>query len=263
MNDYETKQEQQRQRYLELAEQADADARAMYEGAHQAVAGIPPGQPILVGHHSEKRHRRDLGRHDTRMRKAFELEGKAAHYRSKAAGIGTGGISADDPDAAAKLQAKIDQCEHNQATMKAANKVIRGKQTDTNKVATLVQLGIPDGAAAKLLEPDFCGRVGFPQYMLANNNANIKRMRERVERLLVAPKRSQAFDYPDSGCKILVNADMNRTQVLFPGKPPEPVRQALKSHGFRWSPTQGAWQRQISQQAFYWADQICRQYGAA
>jgi hypothetical protein len=43
-----------------------------HEAAHAAVAFIPPGQLILVGHHSEARHRRDLDRHDRNMRKAIE-----------------------------------------------------------------------------------------------------------------------------------------------------------------------------------------------
>jgi hypothetical protein len=43
-----------------------------HQAAHAAVAFIPPEQPILVGHHSEARHRRDLDRHDRNMRKAIE-----------------------------------------------------------------------------------------------------------------------------------------------------------------------------------------------
>jgi len=42
------------------------------EAAHAAVAQIPLGQPILVGHHSEARHRRDLARHDRNMGRAIE-----------------------------------------------------------------------------------------------------------------------------------------------------------------------------------------------
>jgi hypothetical protein len=58
-----------------------------YDAAHQAVAGIPPGQPILVGHHSESRHRRDLGRSDSHMRNSIEHGANAdrAQERSQAA----------------------------------------------------------------------------------------------------------------------------------------------------------------------------------
>jgi hypothetical protein len=43
-----------------------------HSSASAIVAAIPPGQPILVGHHSEARHRRDLARHDKHMRAAVE-----------------------------------------------------------------------------------------------------------------------------------------------------------------------------------------------
>ena len=59
-------------------------AGASFSAAREGIAGIPPGQPILVGHHSEKRHRRDLARHDTRMRAGIEAQGKAEHSAHKA-----------------------------------------------------------------------------------------------------------------------------------------------------------------------------------
>ena len=59
-------------------------AARTFTAAHDAIAGIPPGQPILVGHHSEKHHRRDLARHDSRMRKAFEFQDKAQNQASRA-----------------------------------------------------------------------------------------------------------------------------------------------------------------------------------
>jgi hypothetical protein len=46
------------------------------------VEMIPMGQPILVGHHSERRHRRDLERHDRNIRKAIEH----GHNADRAAG---------------------------------------------------------------------------------------------------------------------------------------------------------------------------------
>ena len=35
----------------------------------------------------------------------------------------------------------------------------------------------------RLREPDFCGRIGYPAYLLQNNNANIRRIRGRIEEL--------------------------------------------------------------------------------
>lgn len=261
MNSYDQKQADKKQYYLDQAAKCDADAEAAFDSARQATAGIPMGQPILVGHHSEGRHRRDLGRHDSRMRKGIELQEKAAYYRGKAAGMGKGGISADDPAATEKLQAKIDSAKRLQAFMKQANKIIRRKLDDDGKVAALVaECTISESKARELLVPDFCNRVGFPAYQLSNNNANIKRMEGRVDELRKAPKARQEFFYPESDVQVVVDPAINRTQVVFPGKPPEAVRTVLKANGFRWAPSQGAWQRHCSERAFQLADMIAKQY---
>ena len=37
-----------------------------------------------------------------------------------------------------------------------------------------------------------------------------------------------------------------RIQFIFDGKPDAEIRTILKSNGFRWAPSQGAWQRQLT-----------------
>jgi hypothetical protein len=51
--------------------------------AHQILDIIPPGQPILVGHHSEGRHRRDLARVDRYFEKAREEDEAAAYHEQR------------------------------------------------------------------------------------------------------------------------------------------------------------------------------------
>lgn len=48
------------------------------------------------------------------------------------------------------------------------------------------------------------------------------------------------------GFKIERNNDINRLQLKFDGKPDANTRRILKSNGFRWSPREGAWQRQLN-----------------
>ncbi len=50
----------------------------------EEATGIPFGQPILVGHHSEKAHRKVIERADNAMRKSIEEEEKASTYKSRA-----------------------------------------------------------------------------------------------------------------------------------------------------------------------------------
>jgi hypothetical protein len=62
---------------------AAADAR--HAAAQHIADGIPMGQPILVGHHSEKRHRADMRRIDSGMRAAIALEAEATTAAGRAA----------------------------------------------------------------------------------------------------------------------------------------------------------------------------------
>jgi hypothetical protein len=45
------------------------------------------------------------------------------------------------------------------------------------------------------------------------------------------------------------HAGDDRLWLTSPSKPIESVRQALKRHGFKWSPTRGAWVRQLTDAA--------------
>ena len=51
------------------------------------------------------------------------------------------------------------------------------------------------------------------------------------------------------GGEAKVNEAENRLQLIFEDKPDADTRQALKSEGFKWAPSQGAWQRQLNQNA--------------
>jgi len=64
---------------------AESKSNSYYERSHSAVEHIPMGQPILVGHHSEARHRRDLEKSWSSMSKSVEMSKKAQEYESRAA----------------------------------------------------------------------------------------------------------------------------------------------------------------------------------
>ena len=120
-SDYNERQEAKRKRLEERAARAEKDSESASAKAARIASFIPMGQPILVGHHSEKRHRRDLERIDNGMRRAFEAQGEAAELRRRAEAVGTGGVSSDDPEAVTKLQAKLADLERQQAWMKQVN----------------------------------------------------------------------------------------------------------------------------------------------
>ena len=119
MNSYEAKQAARKARFEERAEQASAESASTYNRARDMAQAIPFGQPILVGHHSETRDRNYRDRIHTTYGKAFALQDKAKHYEQKAASVGTGGISSDDPDAIEKLRAELANVEQAQERREA------------------------------------------------------------------------------------------------------------------------------------------------
>lgn len=286
MNAYEQKQSDRRDRMAERAEKLRAQANADFRKAdlREEYSGIPMGQPILVGHHSEKRHRKAIERADNAMRRAIETSNKAAELEARAASPSTA-ISSDDPDADDKLAAKIARAENEQTFMRAANKVIRKASKgflangfETSGAAWLAYLealrAIPEGerisdqAAATLLRPDFCGRIGFADYQLSNNNANIRRMKLRLAQIESRQAKAEAVAAENdgeavtekvvNGVRVVDNYDDNRLQLIFPGKPDSDARATLKRFGFRWSPTAGAWQRQLNNGARWAAESVLK-----
>ena len=184
------------------------------------------------------------------MEEYQQIEGLLDKIRS----VGTGGISSDDPQAIEKLKAKLTSLEGLQDTMKQANAYYRKHKTvDGCPVLTTAQIAeIKVGMARSWRsEPK-----PFESYELSNNNANIRRLKERIAEL----EKRQAEPAPDGwtfdGGEVVMNKEENRVQILFDGKPDEQTRSVLKSHGFRWAPSQGAWQRQLTDNAIYAARKV-------
>lgn len=168
-------------------------------------------------------------------------------------------IKSGDADAVDKLQKKLDERVKMQETMKAANKAIRLKDVDKGD-ENLRALGFSDEKIKELRDGDYCGRVGFPPYALSNNNAEIRRLKKRIEELKAAkesePAEEREITICGEPCTVAENTDNMRLQVFFDGKPSAECRTALKSNGFRWAPSQGAWQRQLTNNARYALDRI-------
>jgi len=142
MNHYEAKQADRKARLEARAVQAEAQAATTYDRAKQMGEAIPFGQPILVGHHSEGRDRNYRQRIHNTYGKAFDLQKKADHYVKKAAAVGDGGVSSDDPDAIAKLMRQVEQLTAHQEHMKKINQMIRKHKGDSEgQRRALVELG--------------------------------------------------------------------------------------------------------------------------
>lgn len=153
-------------------------------------------------------------------------------------------IMAGDADATERLAKKIEQAERLQEAMKRANEIVRRKpknEPTPEKLADLLILGFSAAKAAELFKPDFCGRLGFPSYELTNNNANIRRMRERLEQISRVQSELET-ETEGEHARIEDCPSSNRVRLFFPGKPDEVTRSTLKKAGFRWTPSLGCWQ---------------------
>lgn len=240
-------------RLREWAEKRAARSSGNFTRAHNLVKDIPLGQPILVGHHSERRHRRTLERSDAAMRRGVEDQRKAADMASRADSIehaATRAIYRDDVDAIERLQAKIAKLEAERDAMKRANVIVRKRGLDTaTKIAQLAELlQCKPETAAKLLEPDYCGRLGFASYELQNRGGVITRERKRLAELLAARTPSGAAivaphaDEPLTRAGLVITATMTTPAKAW--KQPRPVwnvsgnlahwRPALEQLGGSW-----------------------------
>jgi len=261
-DDYAEKKAARIERYEAAAERARDHRDALHKHI-SAATGAMNGTPILIDHHSEGRHREALAKLDRQTHAVCQLNEKAEYYNHKAeAGENNLAISSDDPEAIQKLRAQIADKEKRQAAMKAANRIIKSKpknQQTPEKITRLVDdVGLSHETAAKLFEPDFCGRAGFPGYSLQNNNSNIKRMKDRITALT---NNAQATSTTEDRAHFAVveNTELNRLQLMFQGKPPDDIRKILRQAGFVFSYKNTAWQRHLNNAGREAASRVERQ----
>lgn len=79
--------EERADRLHERAAKAKAEAQGRMAAFDRIANNIPVGQPILLGHHSEKRHRRDIERMRTNLQKGFEASDKAKSLEGRAQAV--------------------------------------------------------------------------------------------------------------------------------------------------------------------------------
>ncbi len=241
-SDFEERRENRKARYEDLAIKNEKESTGRFKTAKGIGDHIPFGQPILVGHHSEGRHRRDLAKIDNNMRKSVEADRKSDYYADKAKNIENDTtIYSDDPEAIVKLKEKIGSLEANQTLMKLANKIIKSKKPEVQKIDELVHLGLTEKQALEIMTPGRFAGMGFASYSLTNNNANINRNKKRLKQL-VQLESQETKEFEINGVRVVDNVEDNRLQLFFPDKPGEAIRKDLKSKAFRWTPSIGCWQ---------------------
>ena len=197
---------------------------------------------------TRKKEKQNAAR-DSNYREWQDIQGLLDKIRS----TGMGGISADDPQAVQKLEKKLESLEKSQETMKAVNAYYRKHKTlDGCPHLSPEQL---EKLKADMASNWHLGDKPFATWALSNNSAEIRRVKDRIKSLS-QQKEIGFVGWEFDGGKVEANTEVNRLQIFFEDKPDEATREALKSNGFRWSPKAGAWQRQLTSNAYYAADYV-------
>jgi hypothetical protein len=216
------KNDRRRERASKLTAQADADQE---RSRNMLPYG---GEPIKIGHHSEKRHRRDLEKSHGLMRRSIDQRKDAEHLERLAdASESSRAVSSDDPDAIMKLRESLAEHEAKRERIKAHNR-----------------------AAKK------AGKPIADAYVLTNLGANIRRIKARITELERAAVATTPDDVEIGECRIEWDAEANRMRLYSPDPGPAGRKarsQLMRGYGFIWSLSNRAWQRQASRTAWDWA----------
>lgn len=208
--DYEERRKARQIRYEELSKKAEERSNQFSNSNANRILQMTPGQPIIIGHHSEKKHRRLLDRAHNDIRKSIEEDEKSKYYKDRAKKVENSKvIYADDPNALEKLKNKLEYLEHERSLIKA----------DENHTS----------------------------WQLQNIGATIRETKRRISKLEKLEE-IEFEDKEFAGGKIIHNKDINRIQILFDSIPDEDIRSELKHRGFHWSRKEGAWQREFNEQ---------------
>lgn len=137
------------EKHRERAARASDQSERYYEKSNEHHDFLSLGEPIKVGHHSEKRHRRIIEQANTNMGKSVEAANKASELLERAAGAeaASDNIFIDTPECLPRLREKLDRLVDFQEDAKALRK----------------------------------SGEDVPHFVTANNGANIRRVKKQLE----------------------------------------------------------------------------------
>lgn len=160
-----------------------------------------------------------------------------------------------------KYTAQLQQLERNQSMMKEVNALygkylkFSGSTPELKDSEFQCKFGVTTSNMKWITQhvPDYQTKtVVFPAYMLTNNSANMRRIADKIGELKTKEERAAKDkengaarqDFP--GGYIEENYSADRIQIFFDEKPNEVTRTLCKKSGFKWAPSNGCWQRQLT-----------------
>lgn len=169
-----------------------------------------------------------------------------------------GAIRSNNPDAPELLLRKISDRRRAHLLMKAANAAIRSAAADDKEAmvqAVVDATGWRESRCREIVCPreTWMGR-GFTSDAIAGELAEIKRLEKRLATIMENRARGMIEHSHDTDAglvRVIENGAAARIQLFFAGKPEQAVRKLLKGNGFRWAPSEGAWQRHLNEAGRY------------
>jgi len=222
----------------EWADKAEVKSERHFKTGHDMFSVIPMGQPILVGHHSEKRDRNYRGRAAGHLDKGVEFAHLAEHHEAKAGGIENqleNSIFSDDSNAVEALEARIAENEAKRERMKLVNKLYKKQDA-----AGLAALGIDlEKLKEKLAAAGgYWGKAPHLPYELSNLGQRISGDKKRLEQVKMQNTRREAAEAAPNGVTF-TKCQSGYCRITFAEKPDRSILNALKAAGFYWG--QGSW----------------------
>jgi len=168
-----------------------------------------------------------------------DIKGALEHINS-----GSNIIKSDDDDAIDKLKDKLSALKQNHEAMKNANAYYRKNKTLDGFD------GLSEELKSEVMEQIKKYSWITQPFGLSNSLQNIKSVEERIK-TLEKTKQQGNKETENDFFKVKEDTELMRLQLFFDGKPSEQIRSILKSNGYKWSPTNMAWQRQLTNNARY------------
>ena len=227
---YQEMREAKQARYEELAAKNHTLANEQFAQAIKMGEVIPFGQPILVGHHSERGDRNYRKKIDRKMEKSFETSKKAEHYDDRVKSMSLNhAISRDDPEAVTKLKAKIEDQEKLHKKAKAKRKEFRDNKEELIK---------------KYGDREYWSKYYLLESYMTGYLTEAKRCKNRIKEI-EALEKIPDIDETINGVRFYT--EDARVRLDFSYKPDEDTRSQMKSHGWKWSRYNMVWQNFINQ----------------
>ena len=167
-------------------------------------------------------------------------------------------IKSTDNNATTKLQQKLKMLQDRKTMLK--NGVVAAKEYQKSKdISVFKQYNIDSETTEQII--NHIDKGGKPTekdmyswFTMPYLNRDIKEVENRIATLEKNQSQGEKETLIEGG-KIVYNGEAQRLQIFFDGIPSKEVREALKSHAFKWAPTAKAWQRTLTENAKYAVNQ--------